>query len=153
MNTDELHPSCYFSLDPERRAAGALGGLSVPTPALAGPRILVAGWNLGIGSSRESTLRGLVEAGVRGILARSCARIFLRNAINAGLPVGLRQEGFPGLDDELELQLDWAEVTFAVSGTARSLRLDPLDAHLRAVLEAGGLVPYLDCLSKLGGLP
>lgn len=142
VNTDELHPSQYFSLDPSRRAEGALAVCGGRDRVGEGSIILVGGWNLGIGSSRESTVRGLVEAGVTAVLARSMARIFLRNAVNAGLAVGLREAGFDAVRPNEVLRLDLAaERLLREDGT--QLPLDPLDGHLRAVLAAGGLVPFL----------
>ena len=49
--------------------------------------ILLAGRNLGCGSSREHAVIALKAAGIRAIVAGSAARIFFRNAINLGLPV------------------------------------------------------------------
>jgi 3-isopropylmalate dehydratase small subunit len=49
--------------------------------------VLVAGKNMGCGSSREQAARALVEAGVVAVIAPSFARIFFRNCINVGLPV------------------------------------------------------------------
>jgi len=48
---------------------------------------VVAGTNFGMGSSREHAPLVLKLNGVAAVLAKSCARIFFRNAINIGLPV------------------------------------------------------------------
>src|SRR5262245_606677 len=48
---------------------------------------IVAGHGFGIGSSREQAAQALLYLGVQAVLARSCARIFYRNAFNLGLPV------------------------------------------------------------------
>lgn len=48
---------------------------------------IVAGKNLGCGSSRETAPGGLKDFGIRAIIAVSFARIFLRNSVNIGLPL------------------------------------------------------------------
>ncbi len=50
--------------------------------------VIIAGKNFGTGSSREQAPVVLMELGVSLILARSFARIFFRNAVNVGLPIG-----------------------------------------------------------------
>src|SRR6185436_17974524 len=60
--------------------------------------ILVAGRNLGCGSSREHAVIALKAAGIRAIVAQSAARIFFRNAINLGLPVLISAEAAAGLE-------------------------------------------------------
>ena len=54
-------------------------------PEYAGCRILVAGENFGCGSSREHAVWGLMQFGVRAIIAPSFGEIFYSNAINNGL--------------------------------------------------------------------
>ena len=49
--------------------------------------IIVAGKNFGCGSSREQAVQVFRALGVGAVVAKSFARIFYRNAINAGLPV------------------------------------------------------------------
>lgn len=99
--------------------------------------ILLGGKNFGCGSSREqaaSTLRGHDLT----VVAKSFARIFLQNAINLGLRTVVCPtiEAEPG--DELELTDD------AVVHLGRGIRfpIEPLPASRRAIVDAGGLVPY-----------
>lgn len=47
----------------------------------------MAGRNFGSGSSRETAPAGLKAFGIGAIIAATFARIFLRNAVNIGLPV------------------------------------------------------------------
>ncbi len=99
--------------------------------------VIVAGKNFGCGSSREqaaSTLRGYDLV----IVAKSFARIFVQNAIN----LGLRTLTCPAIEaepgDELEFEGD------AVVNRTQGKRfpIEPLPAARRAIVDAGGLVPY-----------
>src|SRR4029079_15341874 len=49
--------------------------------------ILVVGSNFGIGSSREHVPLAMQASGIRGVVGRSCARIFYRNCVNLGLAI------------------------------------------------------------------
>lgn len=54
-------------------------------PEYAGCRILVASENFGCGSSREHAVWGLVQFGIRVVIAPSFGEIFYSNAMNNGL--------------------------------------------------------------------
>jgi 3-isopropylmalate/(R)-2-methylmalate dehydratase small subunit len=99
--------------------------------------VLCAGSNFGCGSSREqaaSTLKGYDLI----IIANGYGRIFLQNAVNLGLKtlVCPRLEAAEG---------DWLEITVDQvfnRDTKKSYPLQPLPAARRAIIEAGGLIPY-----------
>jgi len=99
--------------------------------------IVVAGSNFGCGSSREQAASALKGHGLV-IIARGFARIFLQNAVNLGLQTIV----CPGLDasegDELEIR---NEQVFNKT-TKQSFALQPLPAARRAIVAAGGLIPY-----------
>ncbi len=109
-------------------------------PSLAGRirgAVIVAGRNMGCGSSREQAVVALKEAGVVGVVAESFARIFFRNAVNVGLPV---IEASVACTDGARVAFDldggWVEVD-GVRYPARAL-----SEKMVAILRAGGLVPY-----------
>lgn len=54
-------------------------------PAYAGASVLVAGPNFGCGSSREHAVWGLMQFGIRAVVAASFGEIFYFNALNNGL--------------------------------------------------------------------
>jgi len=110
-------------------------------PALA-PRlrgaVIIAGRNMGCGSSREQAPVALREAGVLAVIAPSFARIFFRNAINVGLPV-IECDGVPCSPGEpVAFSLDggWVEA----GGVRYPAR--PLSVRMQEILDAGGLVNY-----------
>jgi len=100
--------------------------------------VIVADRNFGTGSSREqaaSCLKGYDLV----IVANNYARIFLQNALN----VGLRLVICPGLEaaegDDLEVEAE--RVLNKTSG--KSFAIEPLPPARQAILDAGGLVPYV----------
>ena len=54
-------------------------------PGYAHPAILVGGANFGCGSSREHAVWGLLQFGIRAVIAPSFGEIFYSNAMNNGL--------------------------------------------------------------------
>jgi 3-isopropylmalate/(R)-2-methylmalate dehydratase small subunit len=102
---------------------------------------LVAGKNLGLGSSREHAPVVIKMSGVGAILAKSAARIFFRNAINQGLPVLLCDTDKIGDGDELEINLTGGTITNLNSGITLSCSKTP--PIMSAILKEGGLTPYI----------
>ncbi|HKY62335.1 MAG TPA: hypothetical protein VJR29_02860 [bacterium] len=153
VNTDMLHPSRFFSLDDSRvrsgfmQAAASYEGLGGED--LSG-RILLAGDNFGCGSSRETGARVFLLAGIKAIVARSMARIFSRNVRNLGLPAFECPELPAPLPPEAELRLDWDRETLTLKDAQgeKKFPLKPLDPFWKAVLEKGGLLPYLGIEEK-----
>jgi 3-isopropylmalate/(R)-2-methylmalate dehydratase small subunit len=102
---------------------------------------LVAGQNVGLGSSREHAPLVIKMSGVGAILAKSVARIFFRNAINQGLPVLLCDTDKIDEGDELEISLTGGTIVNLTSGAALdSGKMPPI---MSAILEEGGLIPYI----------
>lgn len=99
---------------------------------------IIAGKNMGCGSSREQAPIALREAGVVCVIATSFARIFFRNAINVGLPV-LECDGVPcreGASVSFNLEEGWVEID-GLRFTGR-----PLSPRMLEILRSGGLVEY-----------
>jgi len=102
---------------------------------------LVAGKNLGLGSSREHAPVVIKMSGVGAILAKSAARIFFRNAINQGLPVLFCDTDKIGDGDELEINLTGGTIANLTSGITLSCsKMPPI---MSAILKEGGLIPYI----------
>ncbi len=102
--------------------------------------ILVAGENFGCVSSREYATEALVGCGLAAVVARSFARIFYRNAVNLGLPV--YEAPFAAeLPDGAEASLDAESGWLFVAG--QPYALTPLPPFQRAIVDAGGLIPYI----------
>jgi 3-isopropylmalate/(R)-2-methylmalate dehydratase small subunit len=99
--------------------------------------VVVAGSNFGCGSSREQAASALKGYNLI-IIARGYARIFLQNAVNLGLQILV----CPALEacegDELEITGD----RIYNKTSNRFFALQPLSASKRAIIAAGGLIPY-----------
>ena len=146
VNTDYIIPGRYMELtDPDEIAAHVF---EEHDPAFReGVRrgdLVVGATNFGCGSSREHAPLALKHAGVSCVLAESFARIFYRNAINIGLPalecLGVHDAVSKG--DTVGVDVTGGVVRNLDSGV--ELSFTPLPPFMVEVLNAGGLVPYLN---------
>ncbi|MCA1733262.1 MAG: 3-isopropylmalate dehydratase small subunit [Acidobacteria bacterium] len=143
ISTDVIYPGRFmatvlpsetpkFAFADDEELNGRLRSGAIPPGS-----VLLAGKNFGCGSSREqaaSTLRGYELV----IVARGFARIFIQNAIN----LGLRTITCPAIEAEIgdELELEGEAVVNMTSG--KRFPIEPLPAARRAIVDAGGLIPY-----------
>jgi len=102
---------------------------------------LVAGENFGLGSSREHAAVLIKMSGVSVILAKSVAHIFFRNAINHGLPVLLCDTD--KISDGNELEVDLANFIVINQTSGARLSCNKIPPLMSAILEEGGLIPYI----------
>lgn len=143
IDTDQLAPGQYMRGGIEELAAHCLEGVRPDFAAHVKPGdVVVAGRNFGMGSSREQAAEALRHLGVAGVVARSFAGIFYRNAINLGLPV-LTAPDLAGITDGETAVLDVDAGVMHLPGQKRAVKLDPLPDNLKALLADGGLVPHL----------
>ncbi len=144
VNTDLILPGRYLKLPETEAYVHVLEAIRPGFVEEVQPGdILVAGRNFGGGSSRESAVTVLKLAGIGAVVAKSFARIFFRNAINLGLPV-VEADLVDAVDEGDTLEIDMGSGSVFHERTGRSYRVAPLPAQLLELLEAGGLVPYLE---------
>lgn len=105
--------------------------------------IVVAGSNFGIGSSREQAAQALVILGVSCVLAPSFGGIFYRNAFNLGLPA-LVCPHLEGIVDGDSLLIDPEKGIVTNETSGETTKCTPIPPHLMQIVQAGGLVPYLE---------
>lgn len=143
VNTDVILPGRYLALRrPEELGRHCLEGLDADFVHRVQPGdILAVGRNFGCGSSREHAVIALKAAGVGAIVAASAARIFFRNAVNLGLPVLLCPEAAAALREGEVARITLDDMRI-LQGQA-AWQAPPLGAEVRAILEAGGLVPHV----------
>ncbi len=101
---------------------------------------IVAGSNMGSGSSREIAAAVLREAKISAILAQSFARIFYRNCMNVALPPVQCDTRHIETGDELEVDLAEGVVRNLTRGM--TLAIAPFPPFLLAILQDGGLIQH-----------
>lgn len=144
IDTDAIAPGRYMKFGIEEIARHCLE--SVDPSFASGVRrgdAVVAGKNLGAGSSREQAPEALKHLGVAALVAESFAGLFYRNAINLGLPAVVCAQAKrirPG--DELKLDLERGVIINL--NTGETLACEPIPAFLMEILRDGGLVPHLE---------
>ncbi len=149
VNTDVIFPGKYTYTVSQDRAALARHALEDLDPRFAGAArpgdVIVAGRNWGNGSSREQAVTCLVAVGARAVIAASFARIYYRNAINNGLLVIECAElaDVVSTGDTIEIDMDANELRFA----GQVFSFPPFPAEVREIVEAGGIIPYLQLQS------
>ena len=112
--------------------------------------ILVAGSNFGCGSAMEVAVTVVLGAGIRAVVARSFSRTYWRNAINNGLLLVAADTSGIAEGAPIELRLDGARPELMVGAEPASrIACEPVPEFMLAMLEAGGLVPYLRKHRKL----
>lgn len=107
---------------------------------------VVAGENLGAGSSREQAPLVLKAAGIGAVVAKSFARIFYRNCINVGLPVVEVDTSDIAEGDVLEIDIEKGVVRNVTKNAV--LEAKPLPPVMMRILADGGLAEHL---KKNGG--
>jgi 3-isopropylmalate/(R)-2-methylmalate dehydratase large subunit len=103
--------------------------------------IIIAGDNLGCGSSREHPAVGLSFAGIKAIIVKSVNRIFYRSSINQGLILLVNRKAVetykPG--DQVDVNFKRGEI---IIGSKRFF-FDPFPEKLNQIITKKGLVNYL----------
>ena len=108
---------------------------------------VVAGENIGLGSSREHAVLVMKMNGIQAVLAKGFARIFYRNCFNNGVPAILCDTDRINESDELELFLDQGKIINITRN--ETLPFQPLPPVMRKILSDGGLVQHI---KKFGDL-
>src|SRR2546428_6323162 len=153
VDTDQIFPAQFLKVI-ERRGMesylfyglrhdemGNVHGLFVlDRPEFRGARILVAGKNFGIGSSRENAVWALADSGIRCIIASSFGDIFYNNASKNGLLcVRLSNQAVRDLRERatsanLTLSVDLVSQTISDGKTTLAFEVEP---HIKERLLKG----------------
>ena len=148
INTDVLAPGFYMKSPIEELSKHCLEAIR---PEFASNvrkgDVILAGENMGVGSSREQAAEVLKFLGVSCIIAKSFAGIFYRNAINLGLPV-FTLPSEPSLPKQFVdgsfVNFDFDSSTLTLEQPNLQIKLDPLPMFLRELITDGGLVSHLE---------
>ncbi|MCD6307317.1 MAG: 3-isopropylmalate dehydratase small subunit [Deltaproteobacteria bacterium] len=128
---EELAKSCFIDLRPEFAREVRSGDIAV------------AGVNFGCGSSREHAPWAMKAAGIAAVVAKSCARIFYRNAFNIGLPVLESEEAADMLQDGGRAAVDIVKGNIRDMDTKRVFFAKPVPEFMMEIIQSGGLLPYI----------
>src|SRR5262249_13139176 len=107
---------------------------------LGGDTALVVDANFGCGSSREHVPQAMKASGVRGVIARSFARIFYRNCINLGLLALAQPELNAAAEDDDGISIDLEGGTAPRAGAV--MPLCGLHPFIVEAVAAGGFVEW-----------
>lgn len=145
VSTDHIFPSRRLTVyDPQETGKYALEGYGSEYPGKIQPGdILLAGENLGFGSSREQAPSALKGAGFQAVIAKSFARIFFRNCLNIGLPALTAVQLPEGIVDGSVIEVNIKEGWAVDTGNNIRFQLEPLPDFLLEYVRVGGLIPYL----------
>ncbi len=139
VDTDEIIPARYLTLDRPDQAKHAMEDLNPEFVKRVKPGdVIVAGRNFGAGSARPAN-RPLVDNGISCVIAASFATLFMRNAVNEGLPV-LKCPGAAegiGDGDRVEVDLETGRILNLSRGT--EYQAEPLPEFIPRILPDGGL--------------
>jgi len=150
INTDVIFPGkyTYTVSDQAEMAKHALEDLDPTFAQNVKPGdVIVAGRNWGCGSSREQAAFCLKAAGVGAVVAKSFARLFFRNCINAGLPAIVQPEAVDAVEKGEEITID-LERGLIITQKGKELTFPPLPEEVRGIFEAGGLVEWVKSVRK-----
>jgi 3-isopropylmalate/(R)-2-methylmalate dehydratase small subunit len=144
VNTDVIMPGKYLAMrNPAEIAPYIMEGIDPEFGRKAKPGdIIVAGKNFGCGSSRETAPGGLKAFGIGAVIAPTFARIFLRNAVNIGLPVLECPAAAADIRERDVVAVDVATGQITDETTGRTYQAAPFPPFLQELIAAGGLVNY-----------
>lgn len=106
--------------------------------------LIVADSNFGCGSSREVAPLTIKAAGVSGVIAKSYARIFFRNAINIGLPILECPEAVDGIQEGDEVEVEPTTGTIYNLSRGETYHAEPFPDFLKRIIDKGGLLAYVE---------
>ena len=106
---------------------------------------IIAGNNFGCGSSRETAVTALKTCGIKAIIAKSFARIFYRNCINAGLYAITANTALISERDEIMINIKKKVIINKTRKISIAAEISPL---MEKIHQYGGIIPFL----KIKGL-
>lgn len=144
IDTDVIFPGQYThrKMKPEEIAKHVLEDLDPEfVNNVKDGDILVAGKNFGMGPPREQAADAIKYTGIRVIIARSFARIYFRNAINAGMPAIKSSEAVDAIEngDEVTIDMENGKI-ITPRGT---FSFPPYPQTVMDILDNNGLINYI----------
>ncbi len=150
ISTDLIHPPNFFSLDKNIRKQGLLHGYNPEWAKTIEPgSVIIAGHNLGCGSSREVTARVFADRKIKLVCALSFARIFYRNMVNLGIPIATITSRIPWQEGS-KVTIIYDEENQTISAQeGQHIELAPPSPFARKIISQGGLLNSIDNLFQV----
>lgn len=144
VNTDEIIPARYLATSDHAELAkycmeDIRPGFGSREDIKGG--LIVAGENFGCGSSREHAPISIKAAGLTCVIARSFARIYLRNSVNIGLPI-IELEDTSGFGENDEVEVDFANGKIINHTSGKDYAINPYPQFMQDIVKAGGWLNY-----------
>jgi len=145
LNTDEIIPARFNQTTDEAELAKKVFCEIRPdfSAEVRPGDVIVAGKNFGCGSSREHAPIAIKASGVACVIAPSFARIFYRNALNIGLVILESEEAAFSIREGNEVQVNPGTGVITDLTLGRSFQARPLPGFVLQIVEAGGIVRYI----------
>jgi 3-isopropylmalate/(R)-2-methylmalate dehydratase small subunit len=145
VDTDAIIPARYLNTSDAMELARHVMEDADPTfpGKVTQGDIIVALKNFGCGSSREHAPIAIKEAGISCVIAHSFARIFYRNAVNIGLPILESPDAAEKLREGDTVTVDLLCGVILNEATGETYQAAPFPPFMRAIMERGGLIPYV----------
>ena len=144
VDTDVIIPARYLNVsEAEELAKHCMEDIDAEFISNVQPGDIIMGTtNFGCGSSREHAPLAIKTAGVSCVIAKSFARIFMRNSINIGLPLLECEEAVEKTDasDILDVELATGEIVNSTKNL--TFHAKPYPEFMLELVSAGGLVEY-----------
>ena len=140
INTDEIIPARYMNSDQEAELAKhAMEDLDKDfINRVQDGDFIIAGSDFGCGSSREHAIWALRGSGIKGVIAKSFARIFYRNAINNGFLAIECSEINEDLKSGDEIEINLEEGYFESDG--KKYNFKPIPEFVKKIMDKGNLL-------------
>ena len=144
VDTDAIIPARYLNVsEPDELAKHCMEDIDKDFVKKVKPGdIIMATTNFGCGSSREHAPLAIKAAGVSGIIAKSFARIFFRNAINIGLPLLESAEAVAKTDNGDKLEIDLAKGKIKNLTKKLEFTAKPYPDFMAQLIADGGLIEH-----------
>jgi 3-isopropylmalate/(R)-2-methylmalate dehydratase small subunit len=145
LNTDEIIPARYNITIEEKELAKNVFCEIKPLFAaqVKDGDVVVGGFNFGCGSSREHAPIAIKGSGVKCVIAASYARIFVRNAINIGLPILECAEAAARIEEGHDVEVDLVSSQIFNRTLDEVYQASPLPEFVLKIIAAGGMVAFL----------
>ena len=144
VNTDEIIPARYLNTtDPKELGAHCMEDIDPEfSKKISRGDMIVAGRNFGCGSSREHAQISIKGAGISCVIAESFARIFLRNAINMGLPI-LEIKDISAIKEGDYLEVDLNSGSILNLTEHKEYKAKSIPRFIQEIIRSGGLLRWI----------